>query len=74
MREKIIEILESVKPGVTTSAADHLVDEGAMDSLDLVTLISELEDEFDVEIDADDIIPENFDSVDTIVALMERIS
>ncbi len=69
--EKIVEILESVRPGIdATSKA--LVDDELLDSFDIVTLVSELIDNFNVEISVEDIIPDNFNSVEAINKLIER--
>lgn len=74
MKEKIIEILESLIPGVEFELETELIDDGVIDSLDLVSLVSELIGEFDVELGVEDLIPENFNSIDAIVQLVERVS
>lgn len=68
--EEIVEILASVRPGIdVTSTA--LVDDELLDSFDIVTLVSELIDHFNVEISVEDIIPDNFNSVEAINKLIE---
>lgn len=49
-----------------------LITDGRLDSLDIMNLIMELEGEFDIEIDPEDVLSENFESVDNIVALVEK--
>ncbi len=49
------------------------MDSGELDSFDIVTLVGELCDEYDIEIGADDIVPENFNSAEAIMALVTRL-
>ena len=72
MREKILEILTELCPGVDFEHETALIDDGLVDSLDIVSIVTELMDAFDVEINVDDLQPENFNSVDAMVDLIER--
>lgn len=71
--EKIIEIIKGLKPGVEVDANTRLLDDHVIDSLAMISLVSELDDEFDVEISAKDIVPENFATPAAIEALIERL-
>ena len=71
--EKLIEILTDLHPDVDFETEDGLVDNGILDSLDIVTLITEINDKFDVSIPAEEIIPENFNSAAALMALIERL-
>lgn len=73
MKEKIIEILETLHPGVDYENEDSLIDSRVLDSFDVVSLVGELMDEFDVRILAEHMIPENFNSADAIVRLVESL-
>lgn len=73
MREEIIEILKSVHPEVDYEVEDKLIDNRIFDSFDVVSVVSELIDNFDVEITAETMIPENFNSVDAIMNLIKRL-
>lgn len=73
MREDIIEILNSIHPEVDYESETNLIDGRIFDSFDVVSVVSELIDAFDVEITAEYMIPENFNSVDAIVALIEKL-
>lgn len=73
MRDEIIEILNSVHPEVDYETETNLIDGRIFDSFDVVTVVSELIDTYDVEITAECMTPENFNSVDAIVALIERL-
>ena len=71
--EKILEILSGIKPGVDFASCDDLIGGHVLASFDIVRLVSELMDEFDIEITPPDIVPENFTSVEAIAALVERL-
>ena len=72
MREQIIEILTEVCPGVDFEQETSLIDDGLIDSLDIVAVVTDLMDTFDVQLGVDDLTPENFNSVDAICQLIER--
>lgn len=71
--EKLIEILEELNPDVDYNTCEDLVDGRHLDSLTILSLISEIEDEFDVEIPTVEIIPANFNSAKSIMALIEKL-
>ena len=71
-REKLLEVLTEVCPGVEFEGADALIDDGVLESLDIVMIVAELHGVFDVDITVDDLLPENFNSVDAMLALIER--
>ena len=72
MREQIIEILTEICPGVDFEQETSLIDDGLIDSLDIVAGVTDLMDTFDVQLGVDDLTPENFNSVDAICQLIER--
>ena len=71
--EELLEILEELHPDVDFTTEEALVDDKILDSLDIVSLISEIADRFDVVIPADEIVPENFNSAKALWALIERL-
>lgn len=71
--EELMEILESVRPDVDFEAEQFLVKDGILDSFDIITIVGALNDEFDIEIQPVDLIPENFNSAKAIWALVERL-
>lgn len=74
MREQIIEILEEIKEDVDFATCDTLIQGGVLSSLDVLQLVSMLCEEFDITISANEIIPDNFNSVDALVELVKRLA
>jgi len=70
--EKLIEIMQELHPEVDFASCEGLVDNGVLDSLDIVTLITDINDAFDVSIPAEEILPENFNSAKALWELIER--
>ncbi|MBQ8817333.1 MAG: acyl carrier protein [Clostridia bacterium] len=71
--EKVIEILSELHPDVDFATADGLIDDGVLDSLDIVSLVAEIDTEFGVTVPAEEIIPENFNSAEAIFAMITRL-
>jgi len=71
--EKILEILKSIRSDVDFENEKQLIDDGILDSFDVVSVVGELCDVFDITITAEDLEPENFNSVEAIFALVERL-
>lgn len=71
--ERLIEILEELQPEVDYEKTDNLIDGRYLDSLTILSLVSEIEDEFDVEIPTVEIIPNNFNSAKKIWELIEKL-
>lgn len=71
--EELLEILREMHPDVDFETEEHLIDNGILDSLDIVSLISTISEELDVTITAKDILPENFNSARALYALIQRL-
>lgn len=71
--EELLEILREMHPDVDFETEEHLIDNGILDSLDIVSLISEISENFDVTITARDIVPENFNSAQALYDLIRRL-
>lgn len=72
MKEKILSLLKDLQPSFDFETSNDFITDGYLDSFDLVQLVSDLETEYNIRISALDILPENFSSIDAIVALIER--
>ena len=73
IKEGILGILEELHADVAFEAQEKLVDDKILDSFDLVTLVTELDDEFDVDITAKDFVAENFNSVQRLTDMVIRL-
>lgn len=71
--ERLIEILEDLKPGVDYENVTDLVDGRYLDSLTILSLVAEIEEEFDVEIPTVEIVPANFNSVNSLWDLINKL-
>ncbi|MBP5163977.1 MAG: acyl carrier protein [Lachnospiraceae bacterium] len=70
--DDLLSILNGLHPEVDYETEDGLIDSGILDSFDIVTLVTEIQDTFDVTLDASDIVPENFNSAEAIYSLIEK--
>lgn len=71
--EELYAILNDLHADVDFHGEEHLIDDGILDSLDIVTLVTEINDRFDVSIPAEEIVPENFNSAAALWALISRL-
>lgn len=74
MKEKLLEILRELRADVDFENETALVTDGILDSFDIVSLVAELNAEFDITIGVDDLEPENFDTVDAMAELIEELA
>lgn len=70
--DKLIEILKKVNPRISENM-DDIVSGGMLDSIELVEIVSEIEEVFEIEIPIEDISPENFNSVEAIQKMIEKL-
>ena len=71
--DELIQILEEINPDIDYKTETKLIDGKIFDSFDIITIISEINEVFDVAIPAEEIIPENFNSAAAIWALIEKL-
>ncbi len=71
--EKVIEILTDLHPDVDFASEESLIDDGILDSLDIVSLVAAIDTEFGVTVPAEEIIPENFNSAEALWALITKL-
>lgn len=72
MRDQVLEILTEIRGDIDFETATRLIDDSILASLDIVAIVGEFNDAFDVEISVEDLVPENFNSVDAMVELITR--
>ena len=71
--DELLELLEDIKPSVDFRTCTGLIDDGYLDSFDILSIVSELNDAFGIEISPVDIIPENFNSAQALWNMVERL-
>ncbi len=73
LREGLLEILEEMHPDTDMASCKGLVQDKILDSFDIITLITRIREAFDVVVPADRIVPENFNSLDALTKLVDRL-
>lgn len=73
MREKVVEILSDIRPDVDFETETQLITNGVLESFDILSIVAELSDEFDVTIRPKDLVPANFNSVDAMVEMLKGL-
>ena len=71
--EELLDILNEIDDSIDYENEKALIDDHLLDSFFIITLVSELEDHFDIEIDAAEMTPENFNSAEALWAMVQRI-
>jgi acyl carrier protein len=71
--EKLLKILSELRPDIDFGSTEALIDNQILDSFDIVSLVGELNDSFDIEIGVEDLLPANFNSAAAIFKLIERL-
>ena len=71
--EPLLQILSDLHPDVDFSTRENLIDSKVLDSFDIVTIIAEVDNEYDVAIPAEEITPENFNSAKSLYALIQLL-
>ena len=70
MKEQIMEILEELRPDVDFENEKQLITDGILESFDIVSLVGELSETFDIELRVEDLVPDNFNSIEGMIDLI----
>ena len=70
MKKKIVDFLTEIRPEFDFAASNNFIEEGMLDSFDIVSLVASLDEEYGISIDGTEILPENFSNVDSIYQLL----
>lgn len=73
LREEILEILNNLDDSIDYENEDRLIDDRILDSFSIIALVGDLEEQYDIEIGAVNLVPENFNSVDAMVEMIQRL-
>ena len=71
VKQELLRILHEICPGIDFTKETALIDNGILESLDIVTIVAELMDTFDIELNVEDLLPENFNSVEDMLKLID---
>ncbi len=72
MKDTVMEILQGIRGDIDFENETKLIDDNILASLDIVAIVGEFNDEFDIEISVEDLVPDNFNSVDAMVELIVK--
>ena len=72
MKPEVLEILKGIRSDIDFENETKLIDDSLLESLDIVAIVGEFNEEFDVEISVEDLVPENFNTVDAMVELITK--
>ena len=72
-RQELMDILEETRPDIDFEKEKALIDDELLDSFDIISIVSEINDAFDISINVNDLLPENFNSVEAILALITTL-
>ena len=72
-RQELMDILEETRPDIDFEKEKALIDDQLLDSFDIISIVSEINDAFDISINVNDLLPENFNSVEAILTLITRL-
>lgn len=71
--EKLLEILEDIQPDADYATCTTLIEDGILDSFAILSIVGELEEQFDIQVSPGDIIPENFNSAEALWNMIQRL-
>ena len=71
--EELKAILEEIRPDIDFTSEKKLIDEGILDSFDIISIVGELNMHYDIEINVEDLLPENFNSMEAMLELIEKL-
>jgi D-alanine--poly(phosphoribitol) ligase subunit 2 len=71
--DELMEILEDVRPDIDFSSETKLIDNGVLDSFDIIAIVNECNEKFDIEITVASLLPENFNSAEAIWTLVQKL-
>ena len=72
--DELLSILKGICPKVDFVNEKKLIDDGILDSFDIISIVNELNEHYDIEIDVDDLEPDNFNTVEAMLELVEKLS
>lgn len=71
--DKLLKILSEIRPDVDFANEKKLIDDGILDSFDIISIVNELNEAYDIEIDVEDLEPDNFNTCAAMLELIEKL-
>ena len=71
--DELLTLLKGICPKVDFVNEKKLIDDGKLDSFDIISIVNELNEHYDIEIDVDDLEPDNFNTVEAMLELIEKL-
>ncbi len=71
--DELLKILKGICPKVDFVNEKKMIDDGVLDSFDIISIVNELNEHYDIEIDVDDLEPDNFNTVEAMLELIEKL-
>lgn len=71
--EELIRIMNEIRPDLDFTLEDKLIDDDVLDSFDIIQIVSEVNDFFGIELNVNDLLPENFNSAEALYELISRL-
>ena len=71
--EELLRIMSEIRPDVDFTAATKLIDDDILDSFDIISMVSEINDAFGIELNVNDLLPENFNSAEALYTLIQKL-
>ena len=71
--EELIRIMSEIRPDLDFKLEDKLIDDDVLDSFDIIQIVSEVNDFFGIELNVNDLLPENFNSAEALYELISRL-
>ena len=73
MKEQLLKLLKEIRPDVDFENEKKLIDNGVLDSFDIISIVGELNDHYDIEINVEDLEPDNFNTVQAMLELIQKL-
>ncbi len=71
--EQLIMIMSEIRPDIDFTTAENLIDDDILDSFDIISIVSEVNDQFGIEINVNDLLPENFNTASALYELITKL-
>lgn len=71
--DKLIRIMSEIRPDIDFETEDKLIDDDILDSFDIISIVSEVNEQFGIEINVNDLVPENFNTAEALYELITRM-